>query len=145
MAYIENNPVRAAIVTEAEQYRWSSALSHVTATDTDHLLQMGEWRREYTTERWKSVLRNTVDAEADRERIGEATTRGHPLGDHVFSTHLESILGPRLTPNRVGLPKNTPPLPNPIQHPTEILIAYTVPAFLILADLLKLTVSNASL
>jgi putative transposase len=26
MAYIENNPVRAAIVTEAEQYRWSSAL-----------------------------------------------------------------------------------------------------------------------
>jgi putative transposase len=106
MAYIENNPVRAAIVTEAEQYRWSSAMSHVTAADNDHLLQMEEWRRKYTPERWKDVLNNTVDAEADSERIREATVRGRPLGDDVFSTHLESILGRRrLRPNPVGRPR----------------------------------------
>jgi hypothetical protein len=33
MACIEKNPVRADIVREAEQYCWSSAMSHITGTD----------------------------------------------------------------------------------------------------------------
>jgi hypothetical protein len=53
---------------------------------------------------------NTVDTEPDSERIREATARGCPLGDDVFSTHLESILGRRLTPNPVGRPRNHTPL-----------------------------------
>jgi hypothetical protein len=63
---------------------------------------------------WQDVLRNTVDAEADRERIREVTTGGRPLGDDVFSTHLESILGRRLTPNPVGSPRKHAALAEPL-------------------------------
>jgi hypothetical protein len=52
-----------------------------------------------------NVLRSTVDAEATNERIREATVHGRPLGDKAFSTHVESILGRRLTPNPVGRPR----------------------------------------
>jgi hypothetical protein len=129
MACIEKNPVRAGIVREAEQYRWSSAMSHITGTDTDELVQMEQWRRKYTPARWINVLRSTVDAEATNERIREATVRGRPLGDKAFSAHMESIVGRRLTPNPVGRPRKQTELAR-ISPRISIgtVIEYTVPA-----------------
>ncbi len=85
MAYIERNPVRAGLAAEADQYRWSSAISHTTGLDADHLIDMRGWRMEYTPARWKQVLESTVDTETEAERIREATMRGRPLGGAHFS------------------------------------------------------------
>ena len=107
MAYIERNPVRAGLAVTAEQYRWSSAASHITGTDADHLIDMQRWRMEYTPRRWRQVLRTTVDAEAEAERIREATIRGRPLGEAGFVSDIESVLARTLRPKAVGRPRKS--------------------------------------
>lgn len=44
MAYVENNPVRARMVSEAEDYLWSSARAHLGDVDTSGCLDMSWWR-----------------------------------------------------------------------------------------------------
>ena len=105
MAYIERNPVRAGLAAEAEQYHWSSATSHTTGLDADHLIDMRGWRMEYTPARWKQVLENTVDAETEAERIREATMRGRPLGGPHFLSDVELLLARTLRPKPVGRPR----------------------------------------
>jgi len=105
VAYIETNPVRAGLSVEADQYRWSSAKSHTTGIDADHLIDMRRWRMEYTPSRWQEVLRSTVDCEADAQRIREATMRGGPLGGAQFIRDVELLLARTLTPKPVGRPQ----------------------------------------
>ena len=105
MAYIERNPVRAGLHLQADQYRWSSAASHTTGIDTEHLIDMRRWRMEYTPRRWEQALRSTVDAEAEAERIREATLRGRPLGGAQFLSDLELLLSRPLKPKPVGRPR----------------------------------------
>jgi putative transposase len=88
MAYIERNPVRAGLSLRADQYHWSSAASHTTGIDAEHLIDMRRRRMEYTPRRWEQVLRSTVEAEAEAERIREATLRGRPLGGAQFLSDL---------------------------------------------------------
>ena len=107
MAYIERNPVRAGLAAEAEQYRWSSATSHTTGPDADHLINMRGWPMEYTPSRWNQVLENTVDAETEAERIREATMRGRPLGGARFISDVESLLARTLSPKPVGRPRKS--------------------------------------
>lgn len=40
ITYVERNPVRARIVRRAEDYRWSSAIAHVTGGDGRRLPDM---------------------------------------------------------------------------------------------------------
>ncbi len=105
MAYIERNPVRAGLAAEAEQYCWSSAISHTTGLDADHLIDMRGWRMEYTPARWKQVLESTVDTETEAERIREATMGGRPLGGAHFISDVESRLARTLRPKPVGRPR----------------------------------------
>ncbi len=100
MAYIERNPVRAGLAAEADQYRWSSATSHTTGLDADHLIDMRGWRMEYTPARWKQVLESTLDTETETERIREATIGGRPLGGARFFSDVESRLARTLRPNQ---------------------------------------------
>jgi putative transposase len=96
MAYVERNPVRAGLVNDALDYRWSSAHAHAAGSDRDNLVDLRQWATQYTPERWLQVLRSTVDEEAHSERLRETTMRGRPFGDGELCRELEQMLGREL-------------------------------------------------
>jgi putative transposase len=81
LAYIELNPVRAGLATNAWEFAWSSAEAHLRGEDPRGWLDLQPWADRYTPERWKEVLEVGVREEAWRERFREAVRRGLPLGD----------------------------------------------------------------
>ncbi|MGD0013294.1 MAG: transposase [Bryobacteraceae bacterium] len=107
MAYVERNPVRAGLVEEARSYPWSSAAAHTRGEDPVQILSLGAWRKQYTVERWREVLRAGVAEEALAERLREATVRGRPLGGEGFLDELERKADRRLRPLPVGRPKKS--------------------------------------
>jgi putative transposase len=102
LAYVERNPVRAGKVQEAEWYPWSSAQAHLAGRDASGWLDLSEWSKAYGPERWRRVLRTTVQEEAELERIREATRTGRPLGENEFVQALEERLRRSLVPGRPG-------------------------------------------
>ena len=104
LAYVERNPVRAGMAREAHEWRWSSARAHLDDGGGADWVDLGEWRRRYTAEQWREVLRTTVGEEAHAERIRNATRTGRPMGEPVFVHDLERRLLRRLTPGKAGRP-----------------------------------------
>lgn len=104
LAYVERNPVRAGLVDSAELYPWSTAAAHCREDSFDGRLDFEEWRRSYTGERWREVLRIGVSDEAWEERIREATRRGYPLGSEAFVEQVSRALGRDVRPRPPGRP-----------------------------------------
>jgi putative transposase len=102
--YVETNPVRAGMVQAAQDWRWSSAAAHATGRDGFALLELSQWGNEYDCARWRDVLRTSVEDEAWRRRLEEATIRGRPLGTESFVQSLEVRLDRSLRPKPPGRP-----------------------------------------
>ena len=101
--YVENNPVAAKIVDEADDWRWSSARAHLRGvkdgfTDTAALAGI---RRN-----WRAMLRHGAEAgDANVVAVAaiEAAMRtGRPLGDEAFVEQLEAASGRALKRRRPG-------------------------------------------
>lgn len=96
--YVELNSVRAEMVHEADEYKWSSARAHMQAQD-DILVKTGPMLG--MAPDWKAYL-------AEPEKQGEyddfkATEKtGRPLGSESFVERLEVLLGRRLKPKKRG-------------------------------------------
>jgi putative transposase len=106
MAYVERNPVRAGLISEAWSYPWSSAATHCGLQSADPLVEpCAEWQEEYGFQRWCEVLLSSVAEEAAAQRIREATHCGRPLGWESFVQELEQIAGRRLRPLPPGRPR----------------------------------------
>jgi putative transposase len=102
MRYVELNPVRASLATEAPQYQWSSAAIHLGAPDPWDLLAIEDWSKCWSPEQWRSVLaEHTVEADA----IREATYGGRPLGSREFVVRLEKYLHRPLVRGAPGRPR----------------------------------------
>lgn len=108
MCYVEQNPVRAKMVRAPWRYPWSSAAAHVSDAATDGLLDLREWRQEWSPARWRTALTKRPDEEGCRA-IRLATHRGRPLATDSFLSKLERKLGRRLRPLPVGRPKKKKP------------------------------------
>jgi putative transposase len=109
LRYVELNPVRAAMVIAAEQWRWSSAAAHCGAGGPDALLEMARWRKRWTTAEWREHLA-AGESSADATALRQYTHTGRPLGSAEFVAALErSTLRP-LLPRKAGRPKK--PLPD---------------------------------
>ena len=104
LAYVERNPVRAGMVDKAEEYAWSTAAAHIREDALDGRLELDEWRRHYSGERWGEALRIGVEDEAMEERIREATQRGCPLGSDAFVERIGRALGRDLRLRPPGRP-----------------------------------------
>lgn len=104
LAYVERNPVRAGLVDKAEEYAWSTASAHLREDPLDGRIELNEWRRHYSGERWREALRVGVEEEALEERIREATRRGCPLGSEAFVERIGRALGRDLRPRPPGRP-----------------------------------------
>src|SRR4030042_1966494 len=99
--YVELHPVRATIVSKAEDYRWSSASAHLSGED-DTLVKVAPLLE--MVDHWEEVLA----AEAEEKRFGEIRKHectGRPLGSMRFVERLESALGRSLQRQKPGSKK----------------------------------------
>jgi putative transposase len=111
MRYVDLNPVRAGIIAEAPDWRWSSALAHTSPMPHDELLDWPwiEWMEGARLGRWSypdwlsSLL--VADPPDELDRMRRATKLGEPLGSDEFIGNLEAKIGRRL---RVKLPGRPP-------------------------------------
>ncbi len=99
--YVEQNPVRAGLVTRAEEYPWSSAKAHVNKKK-DLLLSDTVLIEEIDD--WESYLA-TYDEVEIIEQIQKHASTGRPLGNEQFITELERLSGQTLKKKKPG-PKN---------------------------------------
>ncbi len=107
--YIELNPVRAGMVEHPAEYRWSSYRANAQGEGTDMLIphetyqglgQSDDGRFEAYRESFRGHLaREMID------EIRKATNGNYALGTERFRRQVESALGRRVEPGRVGRPK----------------------------------------
>jgi putative transposase len=100
--YVERNPVKAALVDRAENYRWSSAAAHCGLREDPLLIGACP----VTTEipQW-SIWINGPTLDNEDELIRRHTSSGKPLGSDEFIHQLELKTGRSLKPQPVGRPK----------------------------------------
>jgi hypothetical protein len=79
LAYVERNPVRAGMVSQAEDYLWSSAPTRLSGSDASGFLDLGQWRQSYSPERWRDILAAT---EPHTGIVGRSEGRILNLVDH---------------------------------------------------------------
>ncbi len=103
--YVECNPVRAGLVTCAQDYRWSSAASHC-AQQSNLLLNMNSaWQQQLATVAdWSGWLAQTENVEM-LTTLRRHADKGLPCGDDRFITQLGGMAGRSLFPNPQGRPK----------------------------------------
>lgn len=104
--YVENNPVRAGMVSSAHEYRWSSARAHCVG-EVDPLLHVNEPR---AVEGWNEWLNGEMDPKI-ADLIRECTFTGRPCGDDAFVQEMEKLTGRSLRRKKPG-----PARKNPAEH-----------------------------
>jgi putative transposase len=99
--YIELNPVRAGLVSNPTEYRWSSANAHMVGAD-DKLVKVKPLLELVSD--WQALLGSAMpDEQVNVLRMHERT--GRPLGNEIFIKQLEHKLGKILLPQKAGRPK----------------------------------------
>ena len=97
--YVENNPVKAGLVSEAADWRWSSARAHIFGED-DGLTNVVAIGRHIAN--WRAYLSDGVEA-ADRDDEVEAAMRtGRPLGAQDWVAQFLQPTKPRGRPSKIG-------------------------------------------
>ena len=106
--YVELNPVRAAMVDDPSQYRWSSyrcnALGQPDALVTPHRLYHGLGESD---EERRSAYRALFRAQLDRDAISDirlALNQNQPLGGERFYQYIEQMTGQRREARPRGRP-----------------------------------------
>ena len=108
MRYIELNPVRANMVNDPAQYRWSSyrhnGLGQVDERITPHPLYLALGKDEDSRlAEYRDLFRSELDEEALAD-IRLALAQGQPLGSERFSENVCAAVGVRRAQRRPGRP-----------------------------------------
>jgi putative transposase len=99
LRYVENNPVRAKLVKQPEEWSWSSASAHIKAKN-DILVNVSP-ALSIVQDDWKQFLSKTNSFEQmETFRIHERT--GRPIGSDSFVQKLEQKLHRILRPQKPG-------------------------------------------
>ena len=98
--YVERNPVRAGLVKDAWEYKWSSARYHVGLCRRDGLVEAAEEFLDVGN--WREFLRSDPP---EQERLRERSRTGRPCGSDEFVRHVERVTGRRLQPFPRGRPR----------------------------------------
>jgi putative transposase len=105
--YVELNPVRARLVSDASQWPWSSARAHLKGRD-DRLVKTAPLLA--TIADWRALL-DIALPEAHVRDLREHTRTGRPLGNSSFLDRLEEIVGRVLRPKKGGRPSKLRRIP----------------------------------
>ncbi|MBN2323669.1 MAG: transposase [Spirochaetes bacterium] len=100
--YVENNPVRAKLAVKAEDWKWSSAKSHLY--NTTNLLSLGDISRYMEIPDWRGFLTQNHE-ESCITKIRSNTHSGKPIGSDMFIAVLENIRKKRIKSLPKGRPK----------------------------------------
>lgn len=100
-AYVELNPVRAGMVKEPWEYRWSSIHAHLSGEDKDQIV--APTRLLELVDDWGEYLDRARVQEPDEIRKHECT--GRVLGSTRFIEQAEVRLGRKLKKERPGRKK----------------------------------------
>jgi putative transposase len=98
--YIENNPVRAKLVKQPEQWIWSSASAHIQAKD-NLLVKVNPGLSIVQKEDWKQFLSKTESSD-QMEIFRKHERTGRPLGNEPFVKMLEKRLNRTLIMKKPG-------------------------------------------
>jgi len=90
LVYVDRNPVRAGLVAGAGDYRWSSAVAHLTEADEFQLIDMRWWEASGVKKEWPQLL--DCD-DSDAVAALRATYAGRPFGDEAFMTEIGARFG----------------------------------------------------
>lgn len=109
--YIELNPLRAAMVADPGDYRWSSYRHNAQGvTDpllTPHPAYLGlACTREERLRAYRQMVMDTVDAE-QMESIRRHVQRQHAYGTDRFRLAIEAMLGRTAGPQKIGRPRKS--------------------------------------
>ncbi len=104
--YIELNPVRANMVTEPAEYRWSSYHSNgrgiESAMWTPHPLYLGLANtKDERLDAYQKLFRYQLDGEVVKT-IRNAVNKGMALGSERFMEEIEQFTGRRVKPLKRG-------------------------------------------
>jgi putative transposase len=104
------NPVRAGMVSQPEDYPWSSYRANAQGETADWLTPYRLYRRlgKTATERlaaYRQLFQSTL-SEADVESIREATNKVWVLGNDRFRAKIEMLSGRRASPLPKGRPRS---------------------------------------
>lgn len=106
--YIELNPVRAAMVTEPSEYRWSSyrtnglGISHNLITPHAAYLGLAPTQSARAAQYRRIVGENLQPEVIEKFRYG--ARKGLPVGNAGFKANIEKALGRRLGDGQIGRP-----------------------------------------
>jgi len=108
--YIELNPVRAGMVTQPKDYRWSSyhanALGKASNLITSHEEYLRIGRDQQTRlENYRALFKAHLDEEIVGQ-IRNATNGNYALGSERFQKEIETALGRRARRGQAGRPSN---------------------------------------
>lgn len=112
MRYVECNPVRAAMVPRAEDYRWSSAAAHCTQKPDGVLKPESNWGKRFAAiHNWSGWLQMADEAEK-LDLLRQNADKGLPCGGAEFVQALGVQVGrplegrPRGRPSKIALEAN---------------------------------------
>jgi putative transposase len=110
--YIELNPVRAGMVRQAKDYRWSSHATNGWGRADSLVTPHREYLRLGITDaERKAAYRELFKAHMEPEmlvKIRTATNGNYALGDDSFQRQIARALGRRVTPGQAGRPREKP-------------------------------------
>lgn len=111
MAYLDLNPVRAGVVAEPAEYKWSSHAHYIGRT-VDRLITPPALYWELGNTPFSRELAYTEMVHfgispAVQEAITASVLRGWPLGDQQFAQDLQQKTERRTAPARPGRPRQT--------------------------------------
>jgi len=96
--YVEPNPVRAQIVQEPWEYRWSSAAAHLEGRD-DRLVKVKPMLERVAD--WREYL-SQKPSPAELWALRRHNRTGRLLGDAEFIRRLEQTTGRSFRPQKPG-------------------------------------------
>lgn len=97
--YVEQNPVRAGLVSVAEEYPWSSARAHC-GLKKDDLLSEGLPLVDII-EDWRQWLSTGLESD-QLDDLRSHTRTGRPLGNDEFVGEIEGAVGRMVRPRKRG-------------------------------------------
>jgi putative transposase len=100
--YVELNPIRAGLVSDAVQFEWSSARTHATRC-RNSLLDIGS-PFPGDVDDWRTWLHAGID-DPKIDTLKRNTVTGRPSGSDSFVRELELKTGRRLAPGKRGRPR----------------------------------------
>ncbi len=100
LAYVEINPVKAGMVKQAWDYRWSSVHAHLSGVDPSGLVSTGYEKRFVDLGDWRAYLGDAL--EQNDKLLMQHERTGRPLGTVGFVEHVGRCLGRDLKKKRPG-------------------------------------------